>query len=784
MAEIPAGTSKVKGDAILEVDLVEGARVKKAAASIVGPWDRKRLPIRLSKGRGGRTQFRLTAEFPDGIDAAARVRITQAYCQYLAEFGVMYTAAIHAPDEHNDERNHHLHITYYDRPCSQLPDGRWDFEVREKVEGQHNRYRYPHRQPKISELARTDGAANYRDHRALVVTRMREHFADICNAELTKVGVQRQFDPGRYTQMGIEQEPTQPLGPRAAPLEAAGIATTVGMSNAEILWSFRLEQERKECEASRCERQNLRKKIASAAAPLEPSNEKSALLKFERELAEASKVLDDNEHEIAFFRTILEMAYARPEKVSDTCSRILATLDAGKGSARDRKDRALIEARLEEADGFFDQILAIQERSLGEINPIVDQVHTARKKIRALSTEVEPYLIADSSVAKKMIMQDQPISSAMDIGPKGEDQSRAKFDNLMDRILRELVVLPPTESQKHFTVRGISKDEYLMLSSSGFAPLAQARLKKIASIQHERVAQAIRLLEEHGHQTLADLAETESNARRALLHLKVYADHPLLKRSCASMQEPIVSESGAQDGPERGSEPIEAIPARSEKTDLIDLDSKLASEKEAANHARDLTIRDFVTFIRDNPGVIIEEHDGSLRLSRESAGDWKISADVFSEEPLVKEALADRARANLEIEQREAAAANDARCEQHDQRLRARIMKEIDCAGVRPVFWNGERWEVTTASADLAEIANSWQGHPDLQAAYKASDRIWAGRESLDQKKAMETVSSSFDLTAKGDGLKLLRDAKADDPGYSAALLKRHQENTGGRGKR
>lgn len=239
MAEIPAGASKVKGDAILEVVLVEGARIKNDAASIVGPWDRKRLPIRLSKGRGGRTQFRLTAEFPDGIDAAARVRIAQAYCQYLAEFGVMYTAAIHAPDEHNDERNHHLHITYYDRPCSRLPDGRWDFEVREKVEGQHNRYRYPHRQPKIAELARTDGAANYRDHRALVVTRMRKHFADICNAELTKVGVQRQFDPSRYLEMGIDQEPTQPLGPRAAPLEAAGIPTAVGMRNAEILWSFR-----------------------------------------------------------------------------------------------------------------------------------------------------------------------------------------------------------------------------------------------------------------------------------------------------------------------------------------------------------------------------------------------------------------------------------------------------------------------------------------------------------------------------------------------------------------
>ena len=435
-----------------------------------------------------------------------------------------------------------------------------------------------------------------------------------------------------------------------------------------------------------------------------------------------------------------------------------------------------------EADAFFDQILGVQERSLGEISPILDQVHAARRKVRTLSTEVEPYLDAGNTVAEEKTKHDQPISSAMDTESEGNGQSRVKFDNLMDRILKELVVIPPSGDRGHFTVPGISKDEYIMLSSSRFAPLAQVRLKKIALIQHERVSQAVRLLDEHGSPALTVLAETDSNARRALLHLRVYADHPLLKQSRDSLQKPIVSEPLADKNLERGSEPIKPIPAPSEKADLIDLDRKLASKKEASDHARDLAIQDYVSFISDGADVIIEERDGAFALASGSAGDWKISAEVFSEERLVKEALAERARANFEREQREVAAANEARRELEDQRLRARIMNEIDCAGARPVFWNGERWEVTTASADLAEIANAWQNHPDLQAAYENSNRIWAGRESIAQKKAMEAVSSSSDLAVKVERPNLVRDVDADDPGYSATQLDRHRKNVAGRG--
>lgn len=86
---------------------------------VVGSGKCKRA-IRLSEGRGGRSQYRFTAEFPDGLDAAGRMAVTTALCEQLGRDGLMYVAAIHAPDHHNDPRNHHLHAAVHDRPARRI----------------------------------------------------------------------------------------------------------------------------------------------------------------------------------------------------------------------------------------------------------------------------------------------------------------------------------------------------------------------------------------------------------------------------------------------------------------------------------------------------------------------------------------------------------------------------------------------------------------------------------------------------------------------------------------
>src|SRR5690606_33305403 len=351
--------------------------------------------FKIVKGRGGRTQFRLTAEFPTGLNASARPRIMIGFCKYLEETRVMYTAAIHAPDEHNDARNDHLHIAYYDRPCSRLEDGRWDFEVKEKVAGQHNRFRYPKRQPKVASMSRASEGENYRAHRATVIYRMREKFAELCNDELRQAGISRLFDPRTYEAMGIERTPTKPLGTGAAPLEAAGVPTRTGIAHAEIVWTFALEQARLACEKRQQARDEARRAIAESlerlsgqVAPARVEGPRARL----KEMADLSAFLDLHEAEIEEFRITLEMAYARPNKTVETCERILAAIEDGKGSAADRRDQALIIERRSEAIAFIQQIDSIMMEGMKTIKPIREQVGSARARFAGLQKELPKQL--------------------------------------------------------------------------------------------------------------------------------------------------------------------------------------------------------------------------------------------------------------------------------------------------------------------------------------------------------------------------------------------------------
>lgn len=113
---------------------------------------------RLSLCRGGRVQYRLTAELPQGLDDSGRFKVMNQFCDELEQVGFMYVAAIHAPDFHKDHRNYHLHIAFHDPPARMIGD-RWDFEIAEPVPGQSNRLRYPHEQKKIEAWSRAPGRA-------------------------------------------------------------------------------------------------------------------------------------------------------------------------------------------------------------------------------------------------------------------------------------------------------------------------------------------------------------------------------------------------------------------------------------------------------------------------------------------------------------------------------------------------------------------------------------------------------------------------------------------------
>lgn len=527
--------NKKKADAELEMERAEAGKLLSAIRDEMESWDWQKPPIRLRKGRGGRTQFRLTAEFPQGIDTASRLRITARFCQELRSIGVMYTAAIHAPDHHNDERNYHLHIAYHDRPAKRMPDGRWDFEIKEKVPNQWNRFRYPHRQPKISELVHDPEGGNWREYQGALIYRMREFFSEICNEELEKVGSDRLFDPRTYRDMGIDQVPTKPLGVRAAALEAVGVPTVNGMLNAETIWTAALQRNIKTCDETASGRADFRARIDAAMLDLEAAGADG----LANELREAARRYDGHARflathdlEIGEYRITLMMAHARPTKAVDTCSRILDAIEVGRASPSETRDQSLIEDRLHAADAFLDGIDAIEKENATIVESNVEQAKRAQAELADLTAGLEQLLDQD---VKAALALPRAAEVPDNFGDRAEpDQPAPVADHdliaaLLDRIAEnDTPIFAPDARHDAFHVPGITRVEFRLLSAARFAPWVQSRLAGISKIQHDRMATAATLLRSHGQAGLEHLAATSSNARRALKHLEAYRDHPTL----------------------------------------------------------------------------------------------------------------------------------------------------------------------------------------------------------------------------------------------------------------
>lgn len=273
----------------------------------------------------GTVQLGVIAGLPRELSTAGRHEAVRRFtAEMFGASGLPFWAAIHLPDAKGDQRNHHAHILYGDRPCARMEDGRWDFEA--GAQQRKSRSRYPwgvekpttrekrlrkqlkaalatlsrtteslraqiaeaqafkdalrnngrrggppkpwgnerpsqrikrltatlDRLPTAQEVARfRSGLAEIEEWRAQGspisrainpssrnwVPHLRARFSEICNTLLQEEGAQQRLDPRSYKEMGIEATPTQKLGMKAAALEAQGIATAIGRTNAERVLS-------------------------------------------------------------------------------------------------------------------------------------------------------------------------------------------------------------------------------------------------------------------------------------------------------------------------------------------------------------------------------------------------------------------------------------------------------------------------------------------------------------------------------------------------------------------
>ncbi len=744
---------KRKARAIPLDDLaIDGAAARELAetlATILGTG-KKKSAVRVSAGRGGRTQYRLTAEFPDGLDAAGRRTVTQAICDRLNSAGIMYVAAIHAPDHHNDRRNYHLHLACHDRPARKIGD-RWDFTIAVEVEGQHRRVRYPYAQKKVVEWSRDSDGGNHRDYGTTMVSDMRTFFADRCNEELDRLGVTRKFHPGTLRSLGCERDGQKPLGTRAAPLEAVGVPTSKGIDNAELLWSALLREAWTAAEGRATARTALRRRLAEAerrfteGAVVDQAHV-AAIRDLTARLDAADAVLRQHDAECAEYDVTLAMARARPDKTITVCRRILKAIGEGQADSAEQRANVAIAARADAAEAFLAGIAAIER----DHAPVLAKYRTA---VTTAQAEVEA--IADA--ATPLIERPAPARTREPARP----DPRATLEALFVRIMADdIPILPPDGTVAGYRVPGVTRAEFNALNTSALAEMAQKRLAALADIQAKRMTAAAKHLALIGTDGLTRAAaDGDPGAARTLKHVRAYGTHPVYLHAVATAQraEPQVAtrvdESGSawrrlvgglfgRNTPIQPTTRIEPIPQPHTSEPARD----------PAPSPRDEAIAALATALLTKPTLRVVEGKHGLVIDTADAPDWRVSADAFADAPAVLDAM----------RRRHAAPWLD-----HSVAERNRLLADLRAAliGVTrpPLRKVGEQWNVDLPDKRLAALVTRWRGYDRLDALLTDVDHQRRGTgvdryvvgASTSIGTGDATVSHVPDLgTDRGDGLR------------------------------
>lgn len=189
--------------------------------------------VERTESKAGRVQCRMIAELPHELSAEGREKAAKAFMAQLGKRGFPHWAVIHAPDKHNDKRNYHLHAVYYDRPCSRLENGKWDFEVETQVTWKNRQkvIKRPLKQPKDAEARGKEW-----------IRGLRRSWAEEANKLLAEEGLAKRYDPRPYRESGIRKMPTAHLGNKIALAESQGIDTLIGAENSRREMRFRLSK--------------------------------------------------------------------------------------------------------------------------------------------------------------------------------------------------------------------------------------------------------------------------------------------------------------------------------------------------------------------------------------------------------------------------------------------------------------------------------------------------------------------------------------------------------------
>jgi hypothetical protein len=618
-------------------------------------------------------------------------------------------------------------------------------------------------------IPRLMSASNRGDFEAFLKD-LRVRYAEFCNEELRAVGQTRLFDPRRYSEMGIDRKPTKPLGPRLAPLEAAGVPTRVGVANAEIIWTYELQTRLQRCEADRALRDQTLAELRAFAERLGPSDQKhQSTHELLDRAVRAAALLDVVEPDLAEYEVTLAMARARPAKTLDTCSRILKEIEAGRGSTTDRRSRGRIQERLDQAAAFLagiERIDRANQKIIAEQQPVMDQ---ARRDIVAAADYVAglearsprasqarstpafssspviggdvapvhgPARSAATAHAPETAVAKSNASGLTEPAAPRPDLS-ANLEAVIARIKTDrLIVLGPEHHEDEgYRVGGITRDELRVLRDPGIAARVQAELAEIARHQAEEIEGSHLVYRSHGRVRAEEMAANcsgrPSTFENPLGVLLAYRKHP---RAAYLMgweaSEPLKSAGKTQSiwrrmrasvadalsRPELSESEIKPEPRA---TDPAPPSSPIAPRPQNIGSVRcgpslDEAIAEYAEVIRTDDNVRFVTIDGEQLVDPSSIPDWERSVHAFEDHDLVKAAIRDR----WEEEQKREKAAERRRVA--SETFRAGKMAQI-LVGLKAgdlIARQGKNgWVIEGRDEDLVFFASQWRDDPQLAAA-------------------------------------------------------------------
>ena len=169
------------------------------------------------KRKDARTAREIVINLPHELSKELRQNLVEDFTEYVAQkYNVAIDYAIHEPDKHGDNRNHHAHILMTTREAT-LKNGSVELGKKTSLELSNTKL-------KTLDMPKTQEQ----------IVSLRESWATMTNDYLSFANVDARIDHRSFEEQELSIKPTIKLGWEASALERSGIATDRGDFNRAI----------------------------------------------------------------------------------------------------------------------------------------------------------------------------------------------------------------------------------------------------------------------------------------------------------------------------------------------------------------------------------------------------------------------------------------------------------------------------------------------------------------------------------------------------------------------